>query len=516
MKLAAIAMAAKPLDLESRVLLFAPGGRDAQLAQRVLAGSDIESAICTTMQDVLVELNRGAGALLALEETFDAPALRQLGAWIERQPQWSDIPILVIAHQGADSPGLQTVMGTLRNLTLLERPVRTRALVTTVRSALNARARQYQVREAEQRKDEFLASLAHELRNPLAPIRTSMSVLSLMYPAASGVSRVCEVVERQIGHLTRLVDDLLDVARITSGKIVLQRSPIALSAVVAHALEICSPLLVGKNHTLNVSQPAQDVTLDADPVRIVQSLANVLGNAVKFTPSPGTISLSVDVQDQTVCFKVTDSGIGIEPDAIDRIFEMFAQGSPSHAPASGSSGLGIGLSLAKRFVEMHGGTITAMSHGPGKGSEFTMALPVVTGPATASIAPARARTGIARNRRVLVVDDNQDGADMLQQLLEADGFTVAAAYNGHDALEAAGKQRPDIVVMDIGMPGMDGYETVRRMRELPGGKDILIIAVTGWGQDSAKQQAREAGFDHHMVKPVDFDEIRRFLAPKQA
>ncbi|WP_420475763.1 hybrid sensor histidine kinase/response regulator [Noviherbaspirillum sp. ST9] len=497
--------------LESRVLLHAPTGRDAQLVQRVLGAGDIESVICDAIEDVLAELEHGAGALLLQEEALTPVALKLLGAWIASQPHWSDIPILVVTHQGADSPGLHSVMEALRNLTLLERPVRTRALISAVKSALNARMRQYQVREAEQRKDEFLASLAHELRNPLAPIRTSMSVLSLMYPAASGVSKVCDVVERQIGHLTRLVDDLLDVARITSGKIVLQREPVLLSAIISHAMEICAPMLEGKPHALKVSQPREDVMLDADQVRLVQSLANVLGNAIKFTPSPGEIALAVEVRDKNVTFRVRDSGIGLEPAAIERIFEMFAQGLPSHARSQGPGGLGIGLSLARRFVEMHGGTITASSDGPGKGSVFTMTLPVVTGVGTPSEKASVPTPSIAANRRVLVVDDNRDGADMLQQLLEADGFTVDAAYSGVDALQSAAAHLPDIVVMDIGMPGMDGYEAARHIRALPGGKDILIIAVTGWGQDSAKLRSREAGFDHHLVKPVRFDQIRSFL-----
>ena len=505
-------MASKVSDLESRVLLHAPLGKDALIAARVLASAGIETFTCASLHDVLQELDRGAGALLAMEETLTLTSLKQLGAWIERQPHWSDIPVLVVTYQGADSPDLQVVMETLRNLTLLERPVRTRALISTVKSALTARMRQYQVREAEQRKDEFLASLAHELRNPLAPIRTSMSVLSLMYPAASGVRKVCDVVERQIGHLTRLVDDLLDVARITSGKIALQREPIMLSAVIAHASEICVPLLEGKSHTFDVRQPAHDVVLDADPVRLVQSLANILGNAIKFTPSPGTITLTAEVQDENVCFRVKDSGIGLEADALERIFEMFAQGNSEHSRASGMGGLGIGLSLAKRFVEMHGGRIEARSDGPGQGSEFIMVLPVVTGASAMADATPPPAAGIAGNRRVLVVDDNRDGADMLQQLLEADGFTVAVAYNGQDALEAVRNGAPDAVVMDIGMPGMDGYEAVRRIRALPGGQAIRMIALTGWGQDDAKRRAQEAGFDDHLVKPVDVDLIRRVLA----
>jgi signal transduction histidine kinase len=500
--------------LENRVLIHASAGKDALLAARVLATADVESLICTSMHEVLSAIDQGAGALVVMEETLTTGALKLLGDYVAHQPHWSDIPILVITHQGADSPGLQSVMQTLNNLTLLERPVRTRALVSTVQSALAARRRQYQVREAEQRKDEFLASLAHELRNPLAPIRTSMSVLSMMYPAASGVTRICEVVERQISHLTRLVDDLLDVARITSGKIRLQRQQVALSTVVAHAMEICAPLLKEGQHAVAVTQPKHDVTLDADPVRLVQSLANIIGNAIKFTPPPGNITVTAEVEGNYLRLSVRDNGIGMEPEALTRIFDMFAQSGPMPDSGRGSGGLGIGLSLAKRFVEMHGGSIGASSAGRNGGSEFVMTLPVVI-----DAAPARKTSDVveaaqlkAGNRRVLVVDDNRDAADMLLSLFEASGFTSEAVYDGQAAVEAAGRFKPHVIVMDIGMPRMDGYEAIRRIRALPDASDILAIALTGWGQDSAVRQAEEAGFNHHVVKPVNFSMLKKLLA----
>lgn len=507
-------MTADMPQLESRVLVHAPGGKDALLAARVLATADIESLICTSMHEVLGAMDQGVGALLVMEETLMAGTLKLLGDYVARQPHWSDIPILVITHQGADSPGLQSVMQTLSNITLLERPVRTRALVSTVQSALAARRRQYQVREAEQRKDEFLASLAHELRNPLAPIRTSMSVLSMMYPAASGVTKICEVVERQVSHLTRLVDDLLDVARITSGKIRLQRQQVALSTVVSHAMEICAPLLKEGQHAVSVTQPKHDVMLDADPVRLVQSLANIIGNAIKFTPPPGNIAITAKVDSKVLRLSVRDNGIGMESEALTQIFDMFAQSGPTLDSGRGSGGLGIGLSLAKRFVEMHGGSIAANSAGRNYGSEFVMTLPVVI-----DAAPARTTSDVveaaqlkAGNRRVLVVDDNRDAADMLLSLFEASGFTSEAVYDGQAAVEAAGRFKPHVVVMDIGMPRMDGYEAIRRIRALPDASGILAIALTGWGQDSAVRQAEEAGFNHHVVKPVNFSMLRKLLA----
>jgi CheY-like chemotaxis protein len=278
-------------------------------------------------------------------------------------------------------------------------------------------------------------------------------------------------------------------------------------------LEICTSLHDGKSHRIDVTRPLVDVMLDADQVRIVQSVANVLGNAIKFTPPQGKISFSIEVEGNVVCFRVKDSGIGLDAGAVERIFEMFAQGNTFQTGGRGTGGLGIGLSLAKRFIEMHGGKITANSPGHGKGSEFVITLPVVIGPAKPKEKQVGTTTTPARGgkRHVLVVDDNRDGADMLQRLFEADGYTVAAAYDGVEAVEAVRKSRPDAVIMDIGMPRMDGYEAVRRIRELPGGQDVLMIALTGWGQESARRQAEEAGFDHHLVKPVNFDLLRQFL-----
>ncbi len=506
-------MPANVSELESRILLYTPIGKDAQMAEKVFLSAGIKSAVCHDFPELLKQLALGAGAILTVEEALAAGALAPLAMYVARQPTWSDIPVLVMTHQGADSIGLHEATAKLSNLTLMERPVRTAALISAVRSALRARIRQYQVREAGQRKDEFLASLGHELRNPLAPIRTSMGILKRLYPDAPGVTRVREVVERQVNHLTRLVDDLLDVARITSGKVELQREQTTLSAIISHAIEICTPLLESGQHTVEVTQPPGPVPLDVDPVRLVQSLSNILTNAVKYSIRPGTISFKAEVENENVIFSIRDQGIGLEQDSLLRIFEMFAQNVP--APGRAPGGLGIGLSLAKQFTEMHGGSICAESEGPGKGSTFILTLPVVVQgahPVGRGASPNVGDQLLADNvRRVLVVDDNRDGADMLQMLFEADGFAAVTAYDGQEAVDSAQRSQPDIVVMDIGMPGMDGYEAVRRIRKQPGGKDILMIALTGWGQESARLLAAEAGFDHHMAKPVDFDVLKSFL-----
>ncbi|MFC7516701.1 response regulator [Herbaspirillum sp. GCM10030257] len=463
--------------------------------------------------EILHELSQGAGALFIVEEALRAGLLTPLAQYVAEQPTWSDLPILILSNHGVESPGLHHVVERLGNVTLLERPVRGATLVSAARSALRGRMRQYQIREADRLKDEFLASLGHELRNPLAPIRTSMQVLNGMFPVATAVHAVTQVVERQVAHLTRLVDDLLDVARITSGKVTLQRERVALSAVVAHTVEICKPLLDAAKHRVDVSQPAGDVMLDGDPARLVQSLANVLANAIKFTQEPSTILFTVQVAGNNIIVKIKDSGIGLEGDALSRIFDMFTQSDPAHGQIFG--GLGIGLGLAKRFTEMHGGSIHATSDGIGHGCEFVLTLPIVIPTERydeqPSAEPESNQNG-ASKLRILVVDDNHDGANMLQMMLECDGHTVFTAYNGRQAIETAQHAKPHVVLMDIGLPDMDGYTAARNIRQQLGRDNLVIVALTGWGHDDVRQRAAEAGMQHHLVKPVDLTVLRNHLA----
>ena len=313
------------------------------------------------------------------------------------------------------------------------------------------------------------------------------------------VEKLADIVDRQVVHLTRLVDDLLDVARITTGKVALNSMRTTLAAVITHALEIASSSVQEKGHLLEVSQPHEAYALDADHARIVQSVANLLVNAAKYTPAGGTISLVATVEGPVVTFRVRDNGRGLEADSLNRIFEMFAQ---AKSPDEPLSGLGIGLNLARKFAEMHGGTISAASEGLGKGSEFVLTLPVVAGvqaPDAPAADPAADCGG--DGRRVLVVDDNSDAADTLEALLQMEGFAVTVAYDGASAVHKVEAEHPDIVLMDIGMPRMDGYEAARVIRA--GGRPVRLIALTGWGQELDKARAQEAGFDYHFVKPVD-------------
>jgi signal transduction histidine kinase/CheY-like chemotaxis protein len=497
--------------MERRIVICAPTGQDAALTFRVFGSVGIGSIVCRSMPELLEQLGCGAGALLLVEEVISGTAVRPLADYVSAQPTWSDIPILLLTRSGADSLDVQRAVEHLGNVTLLERPVRTIALISAARSALRARERQYQVRDADQRKDEFLATLAHELRNPLAPIRTSMGILKHLHPDSSQVTRLREVVDRQVTHLTRLVDDLLDVARITRGKVVLQKGRVTLQSIVNHAVEISSSMIEGKRQRLDVEVPEVNYLLEADHARLVQTVANLLVNAAKFTPNGGNIVLRARVEGQTAVFSVRDNGIGLEPSSLAKIFELFAQ---TPVPGEAPTGLGIGLSLAKQFSEMHGGTLHAVSEGLGCGSEFVLTLPVVlqdTSPAVHEDVDVPDKPKASHLRKILVVDDNVDAADTLQSLLALDGFEVTAAYDGVAAVAQIRTAQPDAVVMDIGMPGMDGYDAARLIRQQPGGSAIVLIALTGWGQPIDRQRASLAGFDHHLVKPVDYDLLMKCL-----
>ena len=490
--------------MERRILIYVGTTQDGVLASQVLQSAGLECMVAVGMPTLLDELSRGCGALLVAEEVIAGAAMQPLKERISAQPAWSDLPVLVLTLRGSPSVEVQRAVECLGNVTLIERPVRTIGLVSAARSALRARDRQYQVRLADQRKDEFLATLAHELRNPLAPIRTSMSVLRRLAPAAN-VARIVDVVERQVVHLTRLVDDLLDVARISTGKVELQARRTTVRSVVTHALEISGSAVQDKAHRLKVTQPDGEFVLHADHARVVQSVANLLVNAAKFTPEHGEIELDAEVHGDTVRFRVKDNGRGLQEQSKGQIFDLFAQ---APVPGELASGLGIGLNLAKRFAEMHGGTISVSSDGPDRGSEFVLSLPVVVvGPAetTAPAPTAAAPHHPAHARKILVVDDNVDAADSLEALLSIEGFTVAVAYDGEAALAAVRNDPPVIVLMDIGMPRMDGYEAARRIREETAG--IRLIALTGWGQDLDRRKAEAAGFNAHFVKPVDLEQL---------
>ena len=362
------------------------------------------------------------------------------------------------------------------------------------------------LREADRRKDVFLASLAHELRNPLAPIRTGVAILRM--PGAESRSQaVLAMMERQLQHMARLLDDLLDVSRISRGKITLHPERIDLRHVVDAAVEANRPLIEEMRHVLSVSAPSEPAFLNADPVRFAQILSNLLNNAAKYTPPGGQIALKAEHRGDEVEVSVTDNGIGIPGESLESIFQMFTQ-IGSHS-SNGQGGLGIGLSLAKGLVALHGGTIQAYSEGLGRGSEFRVRVPTRLTLDTDS-APPVSTASTPQRLKILVVDDNRDAAASLSMLLELKGHEVRSAYDGKDALQLAEGFRPHIALLDLGMPKMNGYEACRQIRDQAWGTKMTLIAVTGWGQEDDRRKSTAAGFDGHLVKPVDPETLEEF------
>jgi signal transduction histidine kinase len=368
------------------------------------------------------------------------------------------------------------------------------------------------LKDADRRKDEFLAMLAHELRNPLAPIANAVAILRRMPTDDPTIAWTRDLLGRQTAQLARLVDDLLDVSRVTRGQITLARAHVAVGAVVAQALETVQPLIDERGHRLTLDLPDEDLTVDGDLARLTQALGNLLHNAAKYTERGGSITLGVRREDDLIAIRVADTGVGIDPAAISNLFNMFFRSSGPHEHAHG--GLGIGLALARRLVELHGGTLSAASAGPQCGSEFTIRLPAaLSGTDRRTVGAAAASDGARASsvHRILVVDDNRDTLDGMALLLRGEGYEVRTAADGSQAIATAAEFRPDVTLLDLGMPNGDGYEVARAIRRQSWGQLPYMIAVTGWGQSEDRRRTREAGFDHHIVKPADIDEILALL-----
>lgn len=365
---------------------------------------------------------------------------------------------------------------------------------------------EHALRESDRRKDDFLAMLAHELRNPLAPIRAAADLLSLESVRGEAVAQASAVIARQVRHLTAMVDDLLDVSRVSRGLARLEHRPLVAQSILQEAVEQVRPLLESRRHRLSVQMPAEPIGLSGDPERLVQVITNILNNAAKYTPEQGEISIALERQaDETdeAAFTITDNGIGMAPELVQRAFDLFTQAERTADRSQG--GLGIGLALVKRLVELHDGSVTAYSDGPGKGSRFVVRLPVREPPrdADAPAPEARRASGGSERLKVMVVDDNVDAAQMLAMLVEALGHEAIVEHSSASALAREAAERPDVYLLDIGLPGEDGYALARRLRARAGERRLILVAVTGYGQDQDRDRTREAGFDHHLVKPAD-------------
>jgi PAS domain S-box-containing protein len=644
--------AGKPSN-ERRLLILTPTGRDAPLARTVLAEAGVSCTLCADLAQLLREMARGAGAVLVSEEALGSESqLLHLGERFARQPPWSDLPVLLLSHPGADSPVLRQAVRVLGNVTVVERPVRVAALMTAVHTALRARQRQYNarehlgeldhvaralresegrlnglfanaavgiaeiaadgrltlvndslcrllgekrerllslplsaiaheedredvaslvarlargeldtfvgerrfvrrdgetiwlklslalageargegarcvaviedvterkhaeedLREADRRKDEFLATLAHELRNPLAPIRNSLHIFRMAGIQDPAVARVADMMERQVGHMVRMVDDLLEISRISRGKIELRKERVELAAVLRNAVDTSLPLIENARHKLAIEVPGEPLLLEADPVRLAQVFANLLNNSAKYTPAGGEIAVRVQSEHGMGVVRVRDNGEGIPPTMLNRVFNMFTQ---VNTGKRAQGGLGIGLTLARTLVHLHGGTIEAASEGPGRGSEFVVRLPLALEGRDAAQPPhdgERAAPPPAM-QRVLVVDDNQDAADSLGMLLQFLGAEAMVVHDGRSALAAMKSFRPTVVLLDLGMPEMNGLEVARRMREDPEARRTTLVALTGWGQREDRRRTHEAGFDYHLVKPADVGTLQSILS----
>jgi PAS domain S-box-containing protein len=386
-------------------------------------------------------------------------------------------------------------------------------LAGVVNDISERKANEMVLREADRRKDEFLAMLAHELRNPLAPIRNAIELVDpSRAPTAQNFETMRGVIGRQVRHLSRLVDDLLDVARITQGKITLRQESVSLESAIEAAIETVAPALALKDHKLTTTMPDQPLHITGDGVRIAQILGNVLSNAVKYTPQGGEILIDVRESNDDVQITVRDNGVGMSAETLPSIFDLFVQSQSSLERSEG--GLGIGLPLARTLVELHGGHIQAFSNGAGQGSEIVVRLPLTRAAQAAqhaSSAPATAPHDAGSALRLLLVDDSVDAATLLSMVLEADGFDVKIAHEAQSALEIAAGFKPEVILLDLGLPGMDGLQLAREMRNRTVTANALLIAVTGYGQAADRQRSQEAGFDYHLVKPVSVDEIQRVV-----
>ena len=385
--------------------------------------------------------------------------------------------------------------------------------VLVFRDITERRRAEQSLKDADRRKDEFLATLAHELRNPLAPVRNAVELLSQAGDDPSVREEARRMMQRQLGHMVRLIDDLMDMSRVTSGKLHLRKQRVELATAVQSAVEETRPLIEAAAHQLTVNLPPEPVSLDADPTRLAQIFSNLLSNAAKYTDNGGHIWLVAERRDGDVSVSVRDTGIGIRPEQLPHLFEMFSQLTPALERSQG--GLGIGLALVRGLVELHGGTIEAGSAGPGRGSEFILRLPVVEVCSMPRIREPEDTDGKSQQGpkcRILVVDDNADAANSLAMILRRMGHDIHTAHDGLEAVHAALTFRPEVILLDIGLPKMNGYDVAKQIRQHPWDKKVAIIAVSGWGQEEDKRRAVEAGFDHHLTKPVEPAALSRLLA----
>ena len=493
----------------------------AQAAQALLASiveSSNDAIVSKTLDGIITSWNTGAQRLFGY--TADEAIGKSIILIIPPDLQPEEAVILARLRRGERIEHYETVRrakdGRLIDISLTISPVRdtTGRIIGASKIARDIskdKETQRRLAEADRRKDEFLALLAHELRNPLGPIRHAVKILRAKTPSPSELQWATAIIERQAEHMTRLVEDLLDVSRITRGRIELRRERVDIANVVKAAIEANPALGEKSRQELVLHVPDDALYVDGDPTRLTQVVANLLDNAVKYTDAGGTITVTVERDGDVAVVRIKDTGIGMSADVMPRIFEMFTQADLPAERAQG--GLGVGLALVERLVKLHGGAVTAHSDGPGKGSEFTVRLPLVKRTRQQKPPePSGIRETATTHCKVLVVDDNEDSADSLATLLRMLGHDARVAYDGATAVQTAREFVPEIAILDIGLPKMSGYDLATLLREEPWASELVLVALTGWGQDEYRRRSAQAGFDHHLTKPVEIDVLQQILS----
>jgi signal transduction histidine kinase/CheY-like chemotaxis protein len=502
-----------------KVVIVTPNEADRAAAASMLAGRSFETFACAALAELAsLELDQ-AGCVVLVEEALVEPELDAFRESLSSQPRWSDLPILLIA--GRDSSISSAVEGLFPesgNVTMLQRPLHPVSLVSAVNVALRSRQRQLEVRELlalrdrdVRQRDEFLAMLAHELRNPLAPIRNAVYLLGTL-PFDDPLFLKCRaMIEKQSRHVTRMVDDLLDVSRLELGKVELRMQWVDLNESMAAAVDACATTTDAHRHVVTLERWPRPLAVRADPVRLEQIIGNLIVNAAKFTPDGGAIQVAARVAGGDAVVEVTDNGVGIKREMLESIFGLFTQESVTLARSQG--GLGIGLTLVRRLVELHGGSVRAYSDGLGSGARLEVRLPLEARTLDGEAPVAQAHGGGA-SKRILVVEDGADTRESLAMLMTSWKHEVIFAMNGPEGVDRARELRPDVALIDIGLPGFDGYEIARRIRGegSPWARAVRLIALTGYGQAADRARALEAGFDVHLLKPVDPARLRALIA----
>ncbi len=512
------------LDGDQRFLVLAPTGRDGPLTCQLLERAGLAAAVCPDVDTMCRRVDEeGASGLLIAEEVLVPAGFAKLRQMLLRQESWSDIPILLFTGEKAPTPQARQptsqILAPLGNVTLLDRPVRPFTMISAARAALRARNRQYAAgrelkrqQQAVQQRDQFLAMLGHELRNPLSAI---LMAASAMAQPSGDRPRYLEILRRQAAHLSRLVDDLLDVSRVTSGRIVLQKASLDLGELVRRCTQAMTAAAQQQHLSVRLTPAGEKLRVDGDPVRLEQVFSNLINNAIKYTPAGGSVDIALESHDGQAVVRVRDTGVGIAADMLGHVFDLFAQVESSLDRAKG--GMGIGLTLVRSLVELHGGSVMATSDGIGKGSEFVVRLPqrvlasdgLARGTASNGNVTALA-PGKPPGFDILIVEDNADSREVLQLILERDGHRVDSCADGVTGVERALCRKPDLMVVDLGLPGLDGFGVARKVRATLG-KDVYLIALTGYGQPEDRRRALDAGFDTHLTKPVDMDVIAAVL-----